>query len=127
MGKDLRHEIEKVGAAYVDNFNRQNAAGIAGLYVDGGVHINPAGPRTDIEQLYQAIFSAGFDHQETRVDEAWALGPNAAAALGQYRITGMDKAGNPLESAGLWTAAYVREQEGWRIKIQTAIPRSIPK
>jgi ketosteroid isomerase-like protein len=55
---DIKQELEKIAAAYVDSFNRQDAAGVAALYADGGMHINPAGPRTDIEQLYQAIFQS---------------------------------------------------------------------
>src|SRR6516225_1490686 len=86
---DIKQEaVEKISSANSESFNRQDAAGIAALYADGGVHINPAGPRTDIEQFYQGVFKAGFDHQEISVDEAWPLGADAALAIGQYRISG---------------------------------------
>ena len=80
---DIKQEVEKISSANSESFNRQDAAGIAALYADGGVHINPAGPRTDIEQFYQGVFKAGFDHQEVSVDDAWPLGADAALAIGQ--------------------------------------------
>jgi ketosteroid isomerase-like protein len=120
---DMKQELEKIGSAYAENFNRQDAAGIAALYANGGMHINPAGPRMDIEQLYRAIFKAGFDHQETTLDEAWALGTDAALAIGQYRIVGKDPTGAPIERGGYWTATYVREVGKWKIRMQTAIPK----
>jgi hypothetical protein len=67
---DLKQEVEKIAAAYAENFNKQDAARIAALYATGGVHVNPMGPRTDIEELYKGVFKAGFDHQETTVDQA---------------------------------------------------------
>jgi hypothetical protein len=57
---NLKQEIEKNSAAYAENFNRQDGAGIAALFASGGVHVNSQGPRTDIEQFYHAIFEAGF-------------------------------------------------------------------
>jgi hypothetical protein len=51
-GNGLKQELDKVGAAYAESFNRQDGAGIAALYASGGIHVNPAGPRTDIAQLF---------------------------------------------------------------------------
>ena len=45
----LKQELVQVSNAYAESFNRQDAAGIAALFVDGGVHVNEAGPRNDIE------------------------------------------------------------------------------
>ena len=120
---DIKLELKKIGSAYVESFNRQDAAGIAALYADGGMHINPARPRTDIEQFYQAIFKAGFDHQDVSLDEAWPLGTDAALAIGQYRIAGKDQSGTPIERGGFWTATYVREGGELKIRMQTALPR----
>lgn len=49
---DLKPEIEKIGAAYADSFNKQDAAGIAAL-VASGLQVNPAGPSADIGSLYE--------------------------------------------------------------------------
>ena len=120
---NIKQELEKIGSTYMESFNRQDAAGIVALYANGGVHVNSAGPRTDIEQLYQAIFKAGFDHQETSLDEAWPLGTEAALAIGRYRIAGKDPTGAPKERGGYWTATYVREDGKWKIRMQTALPK----
>lgn len=66
--EDLKRELETIGTAYAESFNKQDGAGIAALYAKGGMHINPAGPRTDMEQFYQGIFRAGFMHQEASLD-----------------------------------------------------------
>ena len=44
--QNLKQEVEKIGSAYAESFNKQDGAGIAALYATGGVHVNPAGPRT---------------------------------------------------------------------------------
>jgi hypothetical protein len=35
--RSLRHQIESVISSYAENFNKQNASGIAGLYPKDGV------------------------------------------------------------------------------------------
>ncbi|MBR0801869.1 nuclear transport factor 2 family protein [Bradyrhizobium jicamae] len=40
---DIKQEVEKIGSAYAESFNRQDATGIAALYADDGMHINPEG------------------------------------------------------------------------------------
>jgi uncharacterized protein (TIGR02246 family) len=122
---DIKEEIENIASAYVENFNRQDAAGIAALYARGGVHINPAGPRTDIENFYRALFTVGFNHQEASVDEACLLGNDTAIAVGQYRIAGKDQSGSRLEHTGISAATYVREGGKWKIRMQTAIPKPL--
>jgi acylphosphatase len=82
---DLKRELEGVASAYTQGFNRQDGAGIAALYANGGVHVNAAGPRTDIEEFYNAVFKAGFDHQEAGIVAAMAVGADTAVAVGQYR------------------------------------------
>jgi ketosteroid isomerase-like protein len=119
---DIKRELEEIGSAYTESFNRQDAAGIAALYAIGGMHINPAGPRTDIEQLYRAIFKAGFNRQDSGIDEAWTLSADIALAVGHYRISGKDPSGLTIERGGHWTATYVREGGKWKIRMQTAIP-----
>jgi ketosteroid isomerase-like protein len=122
-GINVKREVENDLSAYAESFNRQDAAGIAALYATGGIHINPAGPRTDIEQFYQGVFKAGFDQQEVSVDDAWPLGAGTALAIGQYRISGKDPNGTPLQRGGYWTATYVREGGKWKIRMQAAIPK----
>src|SRR5258707_15294932 len=45
---DLKQQVEQIGSAYAESFNKQDAAGIAALYANGGVLVNAAGPHADI-------------------------------------------------------------------------------
>jgi ketosteroid isomerase-like protein len=123
---DLKQEVEKIASAYVESYNKQDAAGIAALYASGGVHVNPVGARTDIAELYQGVFKAGFDHQEATVDQAWPLGTDTAIAMGEYHITGKKQTGEPLEVIGRWTAAYVRDGGNLKIRMLSAFPKAPP-
>ena len=123
MADSLRQELEKIGSAYAESFNRQDAAGIAALYVDGGVHINPAGPRIDIEEFYRGLFNAGLNYQEASVDDVWPIGSEAAVAVGQFRTTGKGLNGASIEIGGYSTATYVRTGGKWKIQMLSAIPK----
>lgn len=119
----LKQEIEKVGSAYAASFNKQDGAGIAALYAPGGVHVNPAGPRSDIAQFYEGAFKAGFDHEEVTVDQVWQLSPDTALSIGQYKITGKNQSGAAMETGGIWTATDVRDGGTWKIRMLSAMPK----
>src|SRR3977135_1614275 len=102
--ENLKQEVEKVGAAYADSFNRQDGAGIAALYASGGMHVNAAGPRTGIAQFYEGAFKAGFNHEDITVSQVWPLGADMLLAVGEYHITGKNQSDVPLEVTGIWTA-----------------------
>jgi ketosteroid isomerase-like protein len=121
--QNLKQEVEKIASAYSENFNKQNAAGIAALYATGGVQVNQAGPTTDIAKRYEGAFKAGFNHNEITVSEVSPLGNDAAVSMGEYRLTGKNQGGAPLEAAGIWTAVDVREGGTWKIRMLSAIPK----
>ena len=50
-------------------------------------------------------------------------GSDGALALGEYRLTGKDQSGAPLEVVGRWTAVYVREGG----KIESPDDLGVPK
>src|SRR5260370_17147930 len=86
--RSLRHQIESVVSSYAENFNKQNAAGIAGLYTKDGVLVNPAGPEKSVEQYYQNAFKTGFNHQDIALEDVWSLGPDPAISLHPVHIIG---------------------------------------
>lgn len=45
---DPKQKVEAVASEYAASFNKQDGAGIAALFAVGGIHVNPAGPRSDI-------------------------------------------------------------------------------
>src|SRR5262245_62070860 len=123
---NIKREIEAVGAAYVGCFKARDAVGIAALYAEGGVHVAPNGPRSDIRQFYDELFKFGFKDQETILRDARLLATDIAIASGEYRISGTALDGSAMARGGHWTATYKRDETGsWRIVMQTAIPRPI--
>ncbi|MEH2709867.1 ketosteroid isomerase-like protein [Bradyrhizobium elkanii] len=123
---DLKQEVQKIGATYAENFDKQNAAGIAALYATGGMHVNPVGPTTDIANRYQGAFKAGFNHLAVTVDQVSPLGADMALGLGEYHITGKNQSGEPLDVTGRWTAVYVLEAGTRKIRMLTALPKAPP-
>jgi ketosteroid isomerase-like protein len=122
----VKQEVEKIASAYAESFNRQDASGIAALFASGGVLVNPTGLHADIEQFVQGAFKAGFDRLEITVNEVWPLGIDAALAMGEFRQTGKNQSGAPIENAGLWTATDVREDGHWKIRMLTGMPKAQP-
>jgi len=124
--QNLKQVVEKIGAAYSENFNKQNATGIAALYATGGVQVNQAGPTTDIAKRYEGVFKAGFNHNEITVDQVSPLGTDTLVAIGEFHLTGKNASGDPIEYKGLWTSTDVREGGTWKIRMLTAFPKAPP-
>ena len=121
--QNLKQKVEQIGLAYAESFNKQDGSGIAALFANEGIHVNPAGPRSDIAEFYQGAFKAGLDHEEITVDQAWPLGAEGALAIGGYRITGKNQSGAPIETGGIWTATYVTEGGKLKIRLLSAMPK----
>ena len=123
---DIKQEVEKIRLAYEENFNKQDAAGIAALYATGGIEVNARGPLTDIAQVYGGAFKAGFNHNDIKTDQVWSLGTDTAIGLGEYHITGKNQSGVLLDVVGRWTAVYVLEGGKWKIRMLSAFPKALP-
>ena len=96
-----RKQVEQINSTYVESFNKQDAAGIAALFATGGIFVNQFGPRTDIAQVVEGTFKAGFNHMESKVDQVWPLGSDTALGMGQVRFTGKNQSGASIEFRGL--------------------------
>ena len=123
---DLKQQVQKIGVAYAENFDKQNAAGIAALFATGGVFVNPTGPTTDVATREEGAFKAGFNHLEVTVDQVSPLGADMALGLGEYHIAGKNQSGEPLDVTGRWTAVYILEGGTRKIRMLTALPKAPP-
>lgn len=123
---EFKQQVEQIHSTYADNFNKQNAAGIAALYANGGMIVTGTGAHTDLAEFYGGLFKMGFDHADVRVDQVWTLGADTLLARGEFRISGKNQSGAPLEFKGIWTATDVREGETWKIKMFSAIQKAPP-
>ena len=120
---DFKKQVDQINAAFMESFNKQDSTGIAALFATGGMLVNQVGARTDIAQLYEGTFKAGFNHAETKVDQVWPLGSDTGLGMGQVRYTGKNQSGAPIEFAATWTATYVREGGKWKVRMLTGIPK----
>jgi ketosteroid isomerase-like protein len=119
---DVKQEAEKVASAFTESFNKQDSVGVAAVFADDAIAINPLGPRKDIAALYSGLFKAGFNHSEVTVGEAWPFG-EGAIAIGEYVNTGKKPSGEAIEIKGRWSATYVREGGVLKIKMISAFTK----
>ena len=110
-----KQEAEKIAAAFTENFDKQNSAGISSLFTSDGVLVNPTGPHTDIAQVYDGAFKAGMKEIKIGVTEATPVGPDTIIAIGEYSMSGKNASGAAIEGIGNWTATYVRDGGAWKI------------
>jgi len=124
-----RQQLERIVAAYHDNWNNHNAAGIADLYTKDGILVtqSPKVVKTgqqEIEQQYQDTFKAGIAHDSATVDQISPVG-NELISVGEYHLVDQSKS-NPTKIDGHWTAVYVRDGGAWKIRLLTAFPNPPP-
>lgn len=124
--ENLKQVVEKLASAYADNFNKQNPAGIAALFANGGILVTNMGPQSDLAKYYEGAFKAGLDHEEITVDQVQPLGTDALIATGEYHITGKNSSGAPVEIKGFWTGVDVREDGIWKVRMLSGIPKAAP-
>ena len=121
---DLRQQIEQILTAYTGNFNKGDAAGVAGLYTKDGILVTPSAKivkngQQEITEHTQALMKL-YNHDEGTIDQVTPLGNDEAISVGEYHFTGQGPNG-PTKPDGHWTALYVREGGQWRIRLLTAL------
>jgi uncharacterized protein (TIGR02246 family) len=131
VDQSTQQQIKELVATYAEKFNKQDAAGIAGLYTTDGVLVSSAqkavksGPQ-EIEQFYQSgAFKSGMNHVDLTVDQVTPLGTNAVISMGEYHLTGQGQTG-PMKVDGHWTGVDIREGGTWKIRLATAVPNPSP-
>jgi ketosteroid isomerase-like protein len=124
--KSGKQEVEKIAAAFPQNFDKQDSSGIRSLFTSDGVLVNPTGPHTDIAQVYDGAFKAGMKEIKIGVTEATPVGPDTMIGIGEYSMSGKNASGAALEGGGNWTATYVRQGGTWKIRMLTGFPKAPP-
>jgi uncharacterized protein (TIGR02246 family) len=125
VDQNTQQQIEQLVTTYRANWNKQDAAGIAGLYTKDAVLVSQA-PKVvkngsqEIVQQYEAIFKT-LPHNDAATVEVSPLGTDALFSVGEYQLSGQNQNG-PLKVNGHWTAVYVREGGTWKIRLLTAVP-----
>jgi uncharacterized protein (TIGR02246 family) len=119
---DMKQEITKIASAYMDCFSKQDAACIAALYTKDGFLINPAGKHV-VTEYYAGAFKAGLTRLEATVEDVWQIDNDTPGAMGKFHVTGKSEKGEAMDMAGVWTAAYVKEDGKWKARMLTAAPK----
>ena len=119
---DMKQEVSKMASVYMDCFSKQDPACIAALYTKDGFIVNPAG-KHEIPVYYGNAFKAGLNKLEATVDDVWQIDDDTPGAMGKFRVTGKNDKGEPMDTAGVWTAAYVKQYGKWKARMLTAAPK----
>ena len=72
------------------------------------------------------IVKAGFNKLDVSVDETWQIDEDTPAAVGKFHITGKNDKGEAVDAEGVWSAAYVKQDGGWKIRMLTASVKPPP-
>jgi ketosteroid isomerase-like protein len=123
---DLKEEIGKIGSAYEQHFNKQDAAGITSLFTKNYLRVTQNGIEPDNTKYYEDAFKAGLNRLEIKTTEIQPLSENTALATGEARVTGQSEKGDPLDLNVIWTAFDVRENGQWKIRMLTSVPKPPP-
>jgi ketosteroid isomerase-like protein len=124
--ENLKQVVEKLAAAYADNIAKQNPAGLAALYVNGGMLVTDTGTITDIAKYYEGAFKAGINRNDITIAQVQPLGADALIATGEYHLTGKSESDAPIELTGFWSGVDVREGGTWKIRMLSGIPKAPP-
>jgi hypothetical protein len=60
VDQNTRQQIERIAAAYVENWNKHDAAGIAALYTNDGVQVTATGVRSGRQENSYALLPIGY-------------------------------------------------------------------
>jgi uncharacterized protein (TIGR02246 family) len=130
--QSLQQQIEKIKDAYSDNWNKQNAAGIADLYTKDGILVTSSltkpvkiGTQDIVQHYVGVVFKVGLVHNQASIDQVMPLGTDMAISLGEYHLSGQGEKG-PVKSDGHWTAVYVHDGGTWKIRLLTAVENPPP-
>ena len=124
IDQSTRQQIERIAAAYVENWNKHNAAGVAALYTKDGVQVTATGVKSgpqEIEQAYQSAMKTFPQHNGQTIEQISPLGNDAVIRIGQFHLAGEGQNG-PTKLDGRYTSVDVREGGTWKIRLLTAIP-----
>jgi len=119
-----RQQIERLAAAYVENWNKHDAAGVAALYSKDGAQVTATGVKSglqDIEQAYQGAMKMFPQHNGQTIEQISPLGTDADIRIGQFHLSG-DGPNGPTKLDGRYTAVDVREGGTWKLRLLTAVP-----
>jgi len=84
------------------------------------------GARKTTPDIFEGMFKSGLDHLDAKIDQVIPLSQNAAIGTGTFHQTGKTATGTPIDVDGIWSAAYVKEGDKWKLRMLTGFAKPAP-
>jgi len=118
-------KILAIAKAYEEGSSKNDPAAIAALFTDDAVFVPREGPvngRQAIQKWYTDLYKGWHPKNfmikfDGNAPHLIGTDGNALWATGEFSETGQGKTGEPLPIKGYWACIYVREGDGWKIRM----------
>ena len=121
-------EFDALGTRYDEAYKKSDAIALAALFTEDAVLVTPEGlfsGRQAVEKWYADLFERW--HPTNNIGQADQLNAidNGAWAVGKWWCTFQSQNG-PVFARGYWSTIYVRDADGWKIRMSTFNQTSPP-
>jgi len=128
VDQTTRQQIENLTAAFVADWNKGDAAGMASAFTPDGVAVvpGPAGQQLYVGTLaiqahWQDNINSGITNNQSTVEQVWPFETDKVVIFGAYHLSGQGQTG-PIKVDGHYTNVDVRGVDGsWKIRLLTAL------
>ena len=128
VDQTTRQQIENLTAAFVADWNKGDAAGMASAFTPDGVAVvpGPAGQQLYVGTLaiqahWQDNINSGITNNQSTVEQVWPFETDKLIIFGAYQLSSQGQTG-PIKVDGHYTNVDVRGVDGsWKIRLLTAL------
>lgn len=117
QASDVRQEIDRVNARFVEAFNRGDAAAAVQVYTEDATILPPgSGPirgRQAIEQFWQTAMQTGIRAVALETMDL-SLGGDMAAEIGRATLTIQPEGGQQMTDTAKYVVVWKQDAGGWR-------------
>jgi uncharacterized protein (TIGR02246 family) len=126
---DLSAEIASANKAFMEAFNRGDAAGVAALYTDEGRALPPNAEtvvgRQAIQAMWQGAMDMGVKEAKLETVDLMPMGEKTACDIGKYTLKIQPKEGVTVTDTGKYVVIWKHDGESWKLDIDiwnTSLP-----
>ena len=115
IDQNTRQQIERIAAAYVENWNKHDAAGVAGLYAKDGVLVTAMGVRSgtqEIEQSYESAIKTFPQHNGQTIEQISPLETTLISELASTTSLARGRTAPPSSMGGTLRSMCARGGHG---------------
>ena len=116
IDQNTRQQIERIAAAYVENWNKHDVAGIAALYSKDGVLVTATGAvrsrPQEIEQAYQSAMKTLRQHMGRRSSKFHRSETTPISELASSTSPARGRTAPPSSTGAILRSMYAKEGHG---------------